>query len=169
MSTSWSSASRTLGRSGASRSIAAGHGIEERGVGRDHQSGLSVAVLGLGHEVERDQLGIGRAVATTTSSLGPGHPVDPHGPDELALGLLDVRFPGPAITSTAAHGLGAEGQRRDRLGAAHPVHLGHPAEHAGGEDHRVGAARRGPGGAQTAISGTPAARAVTAPITTVDG
>ena len=49
---------------------------------------------------------------------------------------------GPTITSTRSHRLGAVRERGDRLGATHPVHLVHLAQHAGGEDHRVRAAAR---------------------------
>ena len=50
-----------------------------------------LAVLGLGEQVERDELRRRRpSEATTSSSLGPAKPSMPTSPDDLALGLLHV-------------------------------------------------------------------------------
>ena len=78
------------------------------------------------------------------------------------LASCTYRLPGPAITSTRGDRLGAVGERGDRLRAAHRVDLVDAAQRARGQDRRV----RAPG-AQTTTSSTPAARAVTTPMTTV--
>ena len=123
-------------------------------------------------QVERDRA---RASASRVGDhdqlAGPGEAVDADLPEHLALGLLDVeRCPGPTITSTGA----APSRCRSASAAiawAPPiaVDLVDAAQRAGGEDRPGRPRRRRPGGAHTAISRTPAARAVTTPITTVLG
>ena len=64
------------------------------------------------------------------------------GPTTWRFASCTYGLPGPTITSTGSHRLRAVCQRGDGLRPAHPVDLGHLAEHAGGEDHRVCAAVR---------------------------
>ena len=95
------------------------------------------------------------ASATTTSSLGPATPSMPTAPDDLALRLLHVVVPGPDDHVHRVDRLGPEGERRDRLRAAHRVDLVHAAQRAGRQDQRR-SAPVGPGGVATATSSTPA-------------
>ena len=78
------------------------------------------------------------------------------------------RCPGPTITSTGGDRLGPVRERGDRLRAAHRVDLVHAAQRAGGEDH--GWPRRpGRAASRPRSRSTPATRAGTQHITTVEG
>ena len=127
-------------------------------------------MLGLSHEVESDELRIRARAGRDHDELARTRdPVDSDLADELALRLLHERVARTDDHVDGLHRLGAECERGDRLRTSHPVHLGHLAEDARGEDHRVCPARRGPAGRTRRSRATPATRAVTAPITTVDG
>ena len=101
---------------------------------------------------------------------GPGEAVDADvGRSTCRLASCTHRLPGPTITSTRATVSRAVGQRGDRLGAAHAVDLVDAAQRAGAEHDRVDLAAAARAASTTTTSSTPATRAVTAPITTVDG
>ena len=68
----------------------------------------------------------------------------------------DVRVAGPDDHVDRADGLGAVGQRGDRLRAADPVHLVDADERGRRERGRGHARRRRPGGTHSTISATPA-------------
>ena len=137
--------SPTLGRCGASRSTVGATASSSAASGERHQTGLSSPCSAWASRSSAISSGSAPApAATTTSSLGPAMPVDADLADDLALRLLHVRVAGPDDHVNGRHRLGAVRQRGDRLGPAHPVDLGHLAEHAGGEDHRV-RAPAGPG------------------------
>jgi hypothetical protein len=87
----------------------------------------------------------------------------PTRPRQLPLGLLDVEIAGADDHIDGGDRLGAVGERGDRLGAAHAVHLATPTARTRQRD-RIDRRRR-----TTTTSATPAARAVTTPITTVLG
>ena len=121
-------------------------------------------MLGLGEQVERAAAsGSAPAERITVRSLGPGEAVDADVAGHLPLGLLHPQAARPDDHVDRRHRLRAVGERGDRLRAAHPEHGVDLAQRARGEDRRV---RRRP---RRTTSSTPAARAVTAPMTTVDG
>jgi hypothetical protein len=92
----------------------------------------------------------------------------PTRPTTWRLASCTYGLPGPAITSTAS---------TDSVPyASAAIACAPPIRYTSVTSHNTQAARitgfacpPGPGGAQTAISSTPAARAVTAPMTTVEG
>src|SRR6185436_19009903 len=111
---------------------------QQRAFRRDAVDRAVLAVLGLRHEIERDQLGIRAGARGDHHELArAGNAVDPHLADELALRLLDERVPWADDYVNRVHRLGAECQGGDGLGATHPVHLGDLAEHARGENYRI--------------------------------
>ena len=116
--------------------------------GRDQQAVRPM--LGLGAEVERHPLRIGRVARDHHQLRGAGDSVDPHVADELALGLLDVAVSWPGDHVDRLDPLRTQRQRRNRLGAADRVDLGGAADRRRGEDHvgnglRTGTGRRGQG------------------------
>ena len=169
-SISWSSASWTLGRSGGQALHAP---RPRRRAARDR---ARCTRAGCRRRARPGRAGPAprardrpRRSATTTSSLGPATPSIATCPADLALGLLHVRVARPGD-----HVHGAPRTRCRRPGRRSPAlrPSGTPRSPRRARRRRgsPGAARPpGPGGAQTAISSTPAARAVTAHITTVDG
>ncbi len=133
---------------------------------RDHEAAL--AVLCLGEQVQGDEFQVRVCAEGDHQVAGPGDAVDPDAVGELALGLLDVEVARPHDHLDARHALGPAGQRGDRLGAAHPVHALH-AESRQVPRISGSISPPSPGGEQTQTSSTPAARAVTTPITAVLG
>ena len=110
----------------------------------DHQR--AGAVLGLGQQVEREQLGIRAGVRDHHQVAGAGEAVDPHPRRQLALRLLHVQVAGADDHVDRGDRLGSERERRDRLRAPHPVHGRGARQVAGGEHRRIdialGARRR---------------------------
>ena len=92
--------------------------------------------------------------ATTTTSLGPATMSMPDVAEDLALGERHVDVAGAHDLVHAADGLGAVGQRGDRLGAAHPVGLGHARDARGGQ-HRGIERPSAAGGETSTISADP--------------
>ena len=120
-------------------------------------------MLGLGQQVGGDEVAAGAGVGQHEQVAGAGEAVDADVAGDLALGLLHVEAARAGDHVDAADRLGAVGERGDGLRAAHPQHLVDPAQRA---------AARITGwapGAHTTTSSTPAARAVTTPMTTVLG
>ncbi len=86
-----------------------------------------------------------RRAKTTSRSLGPAKPSMPTTSRDLALGLLHVEVSRADDDVDAGDGLGAVGERGDRLRAAHAVDALDAAQSAGAEDGRdrvADAARR---------------------------
>jgi hypothetical protein len=82
--------------------------------------------------------------ATSRSSSGPdeqiagtGEAVDAHGRREQSLCLLHVQVPGADDHVDTLDGLGAVGERGDRLRPAHAVDALHAAETADAQDDRI--------------------------------
>ena len=119
-----------------------------------------LAVLGLGAQVERQRARVGaRATRSRVRSLGPAKPSMPTTPAHLPLGLLHVEVAGADDHVDAPDRLGPVARAR-RSPARRPC--GRPRR------PRTAPRRRGSPGAAaptTTTSSTPAARAVTAPIT----
>ena len=167
------SASPTVGRSTTSRSSAAASASQAPAALRDGRRrgcpSPCSACASMSSAARFSSRSPACAEQRTSRSLGPGEAVDPDGRARAgAWPPARTGCPGPTITSTRVDRLGAVGQRGDRLGAAHAVDALDAAQPAGAEDQRVdlpvGARRRAHGD-----SSTPAARAVTTPITTVLG
>ena len=107
---------------------------------RYRHSGLSAPCSAWASRSSATSSGSAPSAATTTSSLGPGEPVDAHVAEHLALGLLTQR-----VARARDHV-----DRRARSRCRRPARRSparrpsgrprYPAEHAGGEDHRVGPA-----------------------------
>ena len=107
-----------------------------------------MAVLGLAHEVGRDQLGIRGVVGDHRDLRGAGEHVDADAAEQRALGFGDELVARPHDDVGRAPGEQAERHRRDRLHAAQRHHhvrprLGHGVEHAGMD--RLAAIRGGAG------------------------
>ena len=131
------------------------------------------AVLGLGQQVQGERAQHGRArctpSATSSRSLGPGEAVDPDHRGELALGLLDVEVAGPGDHVHPGPRPRVPRPARPRPGRR-PCGRPPPRRTARRRPgSAAGPGRPGRGGAQTTTSSTPAAWAVTTPITTVLG
>ena len=110
----------------------------------------AVAVLRLGEHVEGDGVDhvLRRPRAEHDQEVArTGEAVDPDDCRELVLGLLDVQVARPHDHVDGGDRLGAVGEGRDRLGAAHPVHAFDPAQPAGAEDGRIDAGDAARGGA----------------------
>ena len=128
-----------------------------------------VAVLGLGQQVERDQLGVGARGGHHHQLARPGDAVDADLARHLALGLLHL---GVARARRSRRPAGPTRCRRRARRSPGRRPSGRPRSRRTAR-RRPGSsgarARPGPGGAHTASSSTPATRAVTAHMTTVDG
>ena len=110
-----------------------------------------------------------RRRAATSRSLGPAKPSMPTMRGELVLGLLHVQVAGPHDHVDALDASRCR-RRARRSPGRRPCGTRAPRRTAGRcRGSRGRSARRRPGGAHTATSITPAARAVTTPITTVLG
>ncbi len=142
-------------------------GVGNVGVG-GHEPGEPIgAVLGLHQEVDGD-LDPGSAVpsAITTTSEGPAKAAAmPTVPETSCFATATYTFPGPATTSTGAIDLGPVRHRSDRLGAPH----GDAAESCRREHRGVTPPTSRFGGTHSTIEPTPATRAGTALMMTVDG
>ena len=153
-----------VGRSAASSATCVGDGVQQRGRRRTSPRRRSRAVLALGEQVEGDEPRVGGPVGDDEHVAGAEEAVDPDAPGDLALGLLAVEVARAADDVDPPDLLGPVGERRDGVGAAHRVDLGDAQQ-------RRGAGMTGctGGGAETQTSSTPAARAVTTPMTSVEG
>ncbi len=113
-------------------------GLGERLAGGDQHGGGDHVVLGLADQVGGDVDGVGGVVGEH-GDLGRARlGVDADAPLEQALGGGD-----PDVAGTGDHAdrgalLGAVGEHRHRLGAAHGVHLVDAEQRAGRQDGRVG-------------------------------
>ena len=115
------------------------HPVQDRLLGGDHAHEAVFAVLGLGHEVECHELRVGALARHHHELARSGQAVDPDHARNLALGLRHVAVAGPDDHVGRPDRLRAVRERRDRLGAAHGVHLVHAAERARGKHGGVGA------------------------------
>ena len=79
---------------------------------------------------------------TATRSLGPAKPSIPTWPNTCRLASCTYRFPGPTMTSTGLIESRSIGERGDRLGSAHPVHLARSGHPRGREDDWIDLAGR---------------------------
>ncbi len=111
-------------------------------------SGLSVTstagllvVLGLAHEVGGDEVGIRGGVRDDEDLGGTGLGIRPHHPGDHTLGGGDevVARARHDVHRVQVEAVDAVGERPDRAGTAHRVHLGDAEESRSGEDHRVDA------------------------------
>ena len=172
-STSANAASPTVGRSTTSASSAAAERARTTVRGRrDRGDEAALAVLGLGEHVERGQ----RSSRSPTSGAEhdqqvarAGEAVDADERRELVLGLLHVQVARARRSRRRARPSRCR-RRARRSPARRPCGTRARPRTAGtcrGSPGR--SAPSGPGGAHTATSSTPAARAVTTPITTVLG
>ena len=145
---------------GARRSTSADDRLEQLAVRRDQPQRAVLAVLGLGEQVERDQLaGRRRSSATTTSSLGPARPSMPTSPTTWRLASGDVRV--ARARDHVDRGHASRCRRRARRSPARRP-SGRPRSPRRARRRRGsrgGPRRPGPGGAQTAISLAPPPRA----------
>jgi hypothetical protein len=113
------------------------HASQDLLVGRDDGEQAVLAVLGLRHDVDGRELGVGALARHHHQLAGAGEAVDPHDAGHLALGLGHVAVAGAGYDIHGGDRLRSVCQRRDRLGAAHAVHLVHAAQGARAEHHRV--------------------------------
>ena len=97
-------------------------------------------MLRLAHQVGGDVDRIGRFIRQDEDFAGPGDHIDVNGAVEELFGGGDVDVPGADDLVHLRDRLGAVGQRRDRLGAAHQEDPVDPADSGGNEDIGVGAA-----------------------------
>ena len=142
------------------------HGASSIAGRRERHHERVLAVLGLRAHVERHRLGIGALGEDHGQVARAGEASMPTTPETCRLASCTHTFPGPAITSARGTPR-CLGERGDGLCAAHPVDLLHTAQRAGRQHRGIDVAARA-AGEQTTTSSTPAAWAVTAPITTVD-
>ena len=112
------------GSSAIWRSTSIGDGIGERGVGGDEDRLRAAAMLGLRQKVGGDPGGIGGAVGDDQHFGRAGDHVDADGAEDLALGGGDIGVAGADDLADRLDGLGAVGERADRLRAADAVDLG---------------------------------------------
>ena len=119
------------------------HGIEVLGIPA-HQDRLGILiVLRLGEEVHGQPLRVGAAVGDHQDLRGAGDHVDPHLAEHRPLGGGHVDVAGPDDLVDPGHRLGAIGQGRHRLGAAHGEHPVHPGQVGRGQHQLVEHAVRG--------------------------
>ena len=108
------------------------------------QDGLRrLVVLGLGQQVDGDVARIVRGIGQHDDLGRAGDGVDADPAEHLPLGLGDIGVAGADDAIDRRDGRGAVGQRRDRLGAADPVDLGHAGAARRGQHQRVQHAVRG--------------------------
>jgi hypothetical protein len=114
--------------------------VGQAGIDGDQQAGGQRVVLGLGHQVRRDQHRVGRPVGDDRDlgrprlCVGP----DPAEQQPLGRGHVDVARPADDVRGRAVRGPVAE--HRDRLRAAGRVHLGDPEQRARRQHRGVGQA-----------------------------
>ena len=156
------------GRVGSSGSDGGGHRIGEGGVVGDQDRLRRLVVLGLGQQVDGDAARVVVGVGDDHDLRRAGDVVDADAAEHLAFGLGDIGVAGADDAIDRRDAGGAVGQRRDRLGAADAVDLGHAGAARRGQHQRVEHAVRA--SARTWRSApTPAARAGMAFISTEDG
>jgi hypothetical protein len=80
---------------------------------------------------------VSRGVGKDQDLRGTGDHVDADGAEDLTLGRRHIGIAGADDNVDRRDGLGPIGQRRDRLGAADPVDLGHPGAARGGQDQGI--------------------------------
>ena len=118
--------------------------VGQLGVGRDEVGRRARVVLGLRHEVDRDERGHRGLVGEHEDLGGAGEHVDAHVAHDELLGGGHVRVAGADDLVDARDGLGAVRERGDRLRAADLVDLVDAGLGGGGERVRVhGAVGRG--------------------------
>ena len=91
------------------------------------------AVLGLGQQVGRDPRRVGGGIGDDQHLGRAGDHVDADGAEHLALGGGDVGVARADDLADRRDGLGAVGERADRLRAADAVDLGDAGDAGGGE------------------------------------
>jgi len=120
-------------------------GVQQHGGGR--------IVLGLAEQIGRDESRIGFRVGDDEHLARPGEHVERDFAVHLALGQRDEDVSGADDFVHAADGLRPVGERRDRMGAADAIDLGHSQAARGGErlrpDGPVGPAGRDDGDSLT--------------------
>ena len=101
-------------------------------------------MLGLADQVGGDERRNGRAVGDQHDLARAGDAVDVDRAEDVLLGQRDeeVARPDDLVDRLQPDRLHAVGQRRDALGAADPIDLGHAERMAGGQDVGVEAAER---------------------------
>lgn len=99
-------------------------------------------MLGLGREVERDQLGVGAAVGGDQQVARPGEAIDADDAGQLPLGLLDPEVPGADDHVDLADGRGPVGEGRDGVRPAHPVDAVGAGQAGGGAQDEIVGGRR---------------------------
>ena len=135
--------------SARSRSTAAATSAARASDQVTRSGGAVGAVLGLGHEVDGDEVGGGRFVGHHHQLRRAGGGLDADHAGHLPLGQRDVDVARSDDDVDRPDGLGAVGHGGDGLGAADPVHLVDGQEGGGGQrglgDGAVGAGRHAQG------------------------
>ena len=102
-------------------------GIDESRVWTQQDGAGLLVVLGLGKQIHGYPFRWSPGIAQHQDLRGPRDHVDADGPEKLSLGFSHIGIAGSHDLIHRGHGVGPEGQRRHRLGAAdaeHGVHAG---------------------------------------------
>ena len=97
-------------------------------------------MLGLGHEIGGQESRVGRPVGHDEDFTGPGHHVDIHLAVDQPLGRCHEYVAGTDDLVHLRHRLGAVGQGRHGLGAAHQKDTVYTGDVGGGQNVGIGAA-----------------------------
>ena len=127
--------------SAAACSMLGGHAIDEGGIRTEQDRLRQFVVLGLGEQVDRHPVGIGRAVGDDQHLRRAGHHVDADDAEDAALGAGDVGVAGTDDLVHLRNGLRAVGQRRDGLRAADGEHAIDAGQMGSGQ-HQLRSSRR---------------------------